>query len=162
LSVTFTEVAAGSTLTKNTPYLYFCGTGGITMPDPGEVIIDWAAQTVDKTDASFVANYSRKVTDGTENIYVLPGVVKETALQFQKAGEVSIRPFRAYLQAASAPAKINVMFDDATGIHAATAEQLEGIFNIYSIDGKLVRQNGDKMGLNKGVYIINGKKVVVK
>ena len=54
------------------------------------------------------------------------------------------------------------MFDDATGIHAATAEQLEGIFNIYSIDGKLVRQNGDKMGLNKGVYIINGKKVVVK
>lgn len=162
LSVTFTEVAAGSTLTKNTPYLYFCGTGGITMPDPGEVIIDWAAQTVDETDASFVANYSRKVTDGTENIYVLPGVVKETALQFQKAGEVSIRPFRAYLQAASAPAKINVMFDDATGIHAATAEQLEGIFNIYSIDGKLVRQNGDKMGLNKGVYIINGKKVVIK
>ena len=62
----------------------------------------------------------------------------------------------------TAPAKINVMFDDATGIHAATAEQLEGIFNIYSIDGKLVRQNGDKMGLNKGVYIINGKKVVVK
>ena len=162
LSVTFTEVAAGSTLTKNTPYLYFSSVGGVTMPDPGEVIIDWAAQTVDKTDASFVANYSRKVTDGTENIYVLPGVVKETALQFQKAGEVSIRPFRAYLQAASAPAKINVMFDDATGIHAATAEQLEGIFNIYSIDGKLVRQNGDKMGLNKGVYIINGKKVVVK
>ena len=162
LSVTFTEVAAGSTLTKNTPYLYFCGTDGITMPTPGEVTIDWAAQTVDETDASFVANYSRKVTDGTENIYVLPGVVKETALQFQKAGEVSIRPFRAYLQAASAPAKINVMFDDATGIHAATAEQLEGIFNIYSIDGKLVRQNGDKMGLNKGVYIINGKKVVVK
>jgi len=162
LSVTFTEVAAGSTLTKNTPYLYFSSVGGVTMTDPGEVIIDWAAQTVDETDASFVANYSRKVTDGTENIYVLPGVVKETALQFQKAGEVSIRPFRAYLQAASAPAKINVMFDDATGIHAATAEQLEGIFNIYSIDGKLVRQNGDKMGLNKGVYIINGKKVVVK
>ncbi len=162
LSVTFTEVVAGSTLTKNTPYLYFCGTGGITMPTPGEVTIDWAAQTVDETDASFVANYSRKITDGTENIYVLPGVVKETALQFQKAGEVSIRPFRAYLQAASAPAKINVMFDDATGIHAATAEQLEGIFNIYSIDGKLVRQNGDKMGLNKGVYIINGKKVVIK
>lgn len=162
LSVTFTEVAAGSTLTKNTPYLYFSSVGGVTMTDPGEVIIDWAAQTVAETDASFIANYSRKVTDGTENIYVLPGVVKETALQFQKAGEVSIRPFRAYLQAASAPAKINVMFDDATGIHAATAEQLEGIFNIYSIDGKLVRQNGDKMGLNKGVYIINGKKVVVK
>lgn len=162
LSVTFTEVEAGSTLTKNTPYLYFSSVGGVTMSNPGEVIIDWAAQTVDETDASFVANYSRKVTDGTENIYVLPGVVKETALQFQKAGEVSIRPFRAYLQAASAPAKINVMFDDATGIHAATAEQLEGIFNIYSIDGKLVRQNGDKMGLNKGVYIINGKKVVVK
>lgn len=163
LSVTFTEVEAGSTLTKNTPYLYFSSVGGVTMPSPDEVIIDWAAQTVGGTDASFIANYSRKVTNGTENIYVLPGVVKETALQFQKAGEVSIRPFRAYLQAASAPAKINVFFNDATGIHTATTEQLESIFNIYSIDGKLVRQNSNsKMGLNKGVYIINGKKVVVK
>lgn len=163
LSVTFTEVEAGSTLTKNTPYLYFSSVGGVTMPDPGEVIIDWAAQTVGGTDASFIANYSRKVTDGTENIYVLPGVVKETGLQFQKAGEVTISPFRAYLQAASAPAKINVFFNDATGIHTATTEQLESIFNIYSIDGKLVRQNSNsKMGLNKGVYIINGKKVVVK
>ena len=164
LSVTFTEVEAGSTLTKNTPYLYFSSVGGVTMPDPGEVIIDWAAQTVGGTDASFIANYSRKVTDGTENIYVLPGVVKETGLQFQKAGEVTISPFRAYLQTAAATgAKINVFFNDATGIHTATTEQLEGIFNIYSIDGKLVRQNSNsKMGLNKGVYIINGKKVVVK
>lgn len=164
LSVTFTEVEAGSTLTKNTPYLYFSSVGGVTMPDPGEVIIDWAAQTVDGTDASFVANYSRKVTDGTENIYVLPGVVQETGLQFQKAGEVTINPFRAYLQTAAATgAKINVFFNDATGIHTATTEQLESIFNIYSIDGKLVRQNSNsKMGLNKGVYIINGKKVVVK
>ena len=163
LSVTFTEVEAGSTLTKNTPYLYFSSVGGVTMPTPGEVIIDWLAETVDETDASFVANYSRKVTDGTEDIYVLPGVVQEADLVFQKAGEVVIRPFRAYLQATGAPAKINVMFEDATGIHAATAEQLESIFNIYSIDGKLVRQNSDnKMGLNKGVYIINGKKVVIK
>lgn len=160
VNITFTEAA---TLSANTPYLYYANAAVVSLNTPGVVTLDWNAQTVAETDASFVANYERKTITTEENIYVLPGVVSEAELEFRKAGAgATIRPFRAYLTVSGTPAKINVMFDDATGIHAATAEQLEGIFNIYSIDGKLVRQNGDKMGLNKGVYIINGKKVVVK
>lgn len=170
ITITFTEVAAGIKLTKNTPYLYYTPSDEIFLPTPGEVTIDWAAQTVDGTDASFVANYRNITADGTENIYVLPGIVEESGIKFYKAGnsatgeKATIRPFRAYITVpAASPARINVVFNDATGIHTATTEQLEGIFNIYSIDGKLVRQNTDsKIGLEKGIYIINGKKVVIK
>lgn len=45
----------------------------------------------------------------------------------------------------------------------ATDEQIAEIFNIYSIDGQLVRRNNTStLGLPRGLYIINGKKVVVK
>lgn len=170
VTITFTEIAAGSKLTKNTPYLYYTPSDEIYLPTPGEVTIDWAAETVNQTDASFVANYRNITADGTENIYVLPGIVEESGIKFYKAGnsatgeKATIRPFRAYITVpAASPARINVVFNDATGIHAATTEQLEGIFNIYSIDGKLVRQNTEsKVGLEKGIYIINGKKVVIK
>ncbi|MBR0490114.1 MAG: discoidin domain-containing protein [Prevotella sp.] len=164
ITLTFTEVTTGK-LTKNTPYLYYVSDGGIVMPDGGTVTIDWAAATNDQTTAAFVANYRNLTADGTENFYVLPGAVKEGGITFHKVGAgATIRPFRAYITVpAASPARINVVFNDATGIHAATTEQLEGIFNIYSIDGKLVRQNTEsKVGLEKGIYIINGKKVVIK
>ena len=43
---------------------------------------------------------------------------------------------------------------------AATGSELK---DIYSLDGRLVKsQAKDTNGLTKGVYIIDGKKVVVK
>ncbi|MBQ7423712.1 MAG: discoidin domain-containing protein [Prevotella sp.] len=164
VNITFTELEAGSTLTKNTPYLYYAGTGGITFNDPGEVVIDWDAQTAAHTEASFVANYKYKTAALSENIYVLPsGVSQESDVVFKKADNANIRPFRAYLTVPSGDAKINVLIDDATGIHSASADMLNALFNIYSIDGKVVRHNADTaVDLPKGVYIINGKKVVVK
>jgi hypothetical protein len=37
------------------------------------------------------------------------------------------------------------------------------VFNIYSIDGKIVKRNASSMfSLAPGAYIVNGKKVVVK
>ena len=49
-----------------------------------------------------------------------------------------------------------------TGINGVSAEKASKNAAIYSIDGKLVRANGDTKGLAKGVYIIGGKKIVVK
>ena len=62
------------------------------------------------------------------------------------------------------------MYEDATGIDFIGAESGSSTFtrgtsdgNVYSLDGKMVRQRGDKMdGLAKGIYIMNGKKVVVE
>lgn len=49
-----------------------------------------------------------------------------------------------------------------TGINGVSAEKASKNAAICSIDGKLVRANGDTKGLAKGVYIIGGKKIVVK
>lgn len=159
-TITFTEVTS---ITKNKPYLVYSGVGGITIPDAGPVIIDWADNETTGAAANFKNNYALQTLNDAK-YHVLPsGVDSEAGIEFKRASGATLRPFRAYLETNATSARINVVFDDATGIHAATTEQLEGIFNIYSIDGKLVRQNTEsKIGLEKGIYIINGKKVVIK
>lgn len=158
-AITFAEV---SEIKANKPYLVYAATGGITIPDPGTVIIDWDAQTASTDAASFTANYASMQGNGTQ--FVLPGAVLEDNLKLQATTGV-ISPFRAYLtiSAAAAGAKFDVLFEDATGIHAASTDAIEAIFNVYSVDGRLVKRNSDSMiGLKKGVYVINGKKVLVK
>lgn len=158
-AITFAEV---SEIKANKPYLVYAATGGITIPDPGTVTIDWDAQTASADAASFTANYASMQGNGTQ--FVLPGAVLEDNLKLQATTGV-ISPFRAYLtiSAAAAGAKFDVLFEDATGIHAASTDAIEAIFNVYSVDGRLVKRNSDSMiGLKKGVYVINGKKVLVK
>ena len=162
-TVTFTEV---NSLEAGKPYLVNSFAAALNFNDvTGAVDIDWTTTNEKKGDVTAVGTFKAMTLSASDNAYVLPGTITSTGdLSFQKAGNVTVRPFRAYITVpAASGARINVVFDDATGIHAATTEQLEGIFNIYSIDGKLVRQNTEsKIGLEKGIYIINGKKVVIK
>lgn len=162
-TVTFTEV---NSMEAGKPYLINSFAAVLNFNEGiGTVDIDWTTTDEKKGDATAVGTFEALTLSASDNAYVLPGNISSNGdLSFQKAGNVSVRPFRAYITIpVASDAKINVVFDDATGIHAATTEQLESIFNIYSIDGKLVRQNTDsKIGLEKGIYIINGKKVVVK
>lgn len=158
-AITFAEATS---IEANKPYLVYCAVGGITIPDPGAVTIDWEAQTNSAGAAAFMGNYAKKQGDGTQ--FVLPGAVLEDNLKLQATTGV-IGPFRAYLtiSGAAAGAKFNVLFEDATGIHAAPADAIEAIFNVYSVDGRLVKRNSDSMiGLKKGTYVINGRKVLVK
>lgn len=54
-----------------------------------------------------------------------------------------------------------VVFGDATGIQSIG--NADGIFDIYDIYGRLVKKDATSVkGLNKGVYMINGKKQIVK
>jgi len=74
-----------------------------------------------------------------------------------------INPFRAYLQVVnkSENAKIIVDFgddDDTTGIEEIIKNADKGNGKVYSVDGKFV--GDDTNGLGKGIYIINGKKVI--
>lgn len=60
-----------------------------------------------------------------------------------------------------------VRHDDATGIDINEALFNQGIFinktDIYSINGQLVRKNAENLkNLPKGIYIVNGKKFMVK
>ena len=46
-------------------------------------------------------------------------------------------------------------------IHSATAEDAPQ--HIYSLSGQLIRMNSTSVdGLSKGIYIVGGKKVIVK
>lgn len=59
---------------------------------------------------------------------------------------------------------VRLNIDETTGIDAALKNKEERIKkdgSVYGLDGRLVSRNG-KAGLGKGVYVVNGKKVVVK
>ena len=84
--------------------------------------------------------------------------------KFVKANTGSVKPFRTYVKVAgsqgAAPMAFGVNIEGTvTGINnvttAATAKEA-----IYNLQG--VRVSGDLKHLTKGVYIVNGQKVVVK
>ena len=95
-----------------------------------------------------------------------------------KASGLKLKPFRAYLHNTSGAQakKLRTMsvsrwddLDDESGTTTSIDELLEesGIFtsgaNVYDLNGVLVRKNTHTIqGLPKGIYIVNGKKHVVK
>ena len=58
---------------------------------------------------------------------------------------------------------ININLDgNATGIENIEQNQAD-IYDIYNLQGQLIRKNATSLnGLAKGIYIVNGKKVMVK
>lgn len=84
------------------------------------------------------------------------------------ANGANLKPFRAYFvvpvtDAAASARQLNIFYDDSiiTGIDAVeSAATTSG--DIYTIGGVLVAKDGNMSGLPKGIYIMNGKKYVVK
>lgn len=70
--------------------------------------------------------------------------------------------------AAQAGAKITYFFCDeneTTGIEEidmTPASVCKAQQNVYSLDGQLVHKGLSVEGLAKGIYIVNGKKVIIK
>jgi hypothetical protein len=78
--------------------------------------------------------------------------------QFRRADSGSIPAGKAYLMVASgedAPA-LDVVFGDATGIEAVKKAETVADGAYYNLAGQRVAQP------TKGLYIVNGKKVVIK
>jgi hypothetical protein len=153
----FTEV---STIEANMPYLFYVGSESLELTDVGTVTMNYDEKPLSTGIVDFVPNYHRQTLSGD---YVLPGnVMSKSDIVFHRADQCTVNPFRAYLSRVPAGARLNVLFDDATGIRAATDEQVEQIFDIFTIDGKKVRTGSRSLeGMPKGVYIINGKKTSV-
>ena len=79
---------------------------------------------------------------------------------FKSNGETTIKPFRAYLHVKEGvnPANVKLMIGGSTvtgldSIDAAAETESEAVYN-------LLGQHVNKT--QKGIYIVNGKKVVVK
>ena len=93
-------------------------------------------------------------TEANGNQYVL--VMNESNAQFTKATSGSIAAGKAYLEKAESESRIlNVVFaGEATGIKAIETAQADG--NIYNMAGQRVAAP------QKGLFIMNGKKVIIK
>lgn len=125
----------------------------------------------------FVGTYV-KCFDNNNNIpansYVLNGnnVGGTTGLWYYRTVETKTKGFRGWLQSANGQAskgieyEINGVVDqvngDVTAIEGIEAAQQHDA-NIYNLNGQLVRQGATSTeGLPSGLYIVGGKKVVVK
>ena len=89
--------------------------------------------------------------------YVI-GIKDGTSALYKVNSTVSIKPFRAYFTVADPSlARINLAFDDdeTTGINAVHGEGLM-VNGYYNLQGQRVENP------KKGLYIVNGKKVMVK
>ncbi len=130
-----------------------------------------------KQQVQFVGTYV-KCFDNNNNIpansYVLNGNNEggTAGLWYYRTVETKTKGFRGWLQSANGQAskgieyEINGVVDqvngDVTAIEGIEAEQQHDA-NIYNLNGQLVRQGATSTeGLPSGLYIVGGKKVVVK
>ena len=142
-SVTLNEVASGK-VPANTPVvLYKAGADGTAINVP----------VIASADA--VGSNDLKVSVGGEptNAYVLAN--KDSGVGFYKWAGGSLTSGKIYLQGASS-AREFLGFGDVTGIENLTPALSQGEGAWFDLQGRRVAQP------TKGLYIVNGKKVVIK
>lgn len=76
---------------------------------------------------------------------------------------MTLKGYRGYFHANDgAEASISVIFDDPSGVRDLTTAAPK-TFNVYSLSGQMIRRNATSLqGLTRGIYIVNGKKYLVK
>ena len=125
-----------------------------------------------------VLNTPRENTDDPTNYYLYDNVlypVKDTPVKLSSGLAYVVLPAETRSlfdnqpdDAAQAGAKITYFFCDeneTTGIEEidmTPASVCKTQQNVYSLDGQLVHKGLSVEGLAKGIYIVNGKKVIIK
>ena len=146
---------ATTSIEAGTPYLIKPKEGNIIDQTYSDVTLTaQSAKSVDYGDYKFVATYSpvTLATDKTELFLTTDGKLAYPA----SASEATMKGMRAYFQV---PASANVaLFVDGegtiTGIEEIDNSQLT-IDNVYNLNGQRVTQP------RKGLYIVNGKKLII-
>ena len=148
----------------NVPYLIKPAQAGNTYTFQGVAIK--AADNLEAGEGKikFVGNYEngKQLAEGD---YFIDA---NRNLFYSANGTETMKAFRAiFVSTAAAPAK--AMFFSIRGNSGETTgiedvKTLAGkTFDVYSIDGMLVRKNATNLnGLAKGVYVVNGKKYIAK
>ena len=123
-----------------------------------------------------VGTYVKKgdaVTTGTKAIPANSYILSDGLWYYSKVAVKNVKGLRGWLETGKAAPASDVKFF-INGIEEGEATAIEGIensmevskkrnSNIYNLNGQLVRSNSTSVdGLDKGIYIIGGKKVVVK
>ena len=153
----FTKVNDGvepAGITAGKPYLIYVEEA-ITAPKTflaAQVSAETPADDV-KGSATFKGTYTKMATGSLENMY---GVSSDNRIAKGNAS-TTMKGFRAYLEGALSSARIAII-DETTGI-----TRIYGAEEIIGKDDKVYDLNGRRVeNAKKGVYIVNGKKIVVK
>lgn len=148
-----TATPVSGTIDANTPVL-LNGNGSATFTGVNVAIVADAANTEGAMTGVFEQGYV------PQNSYVLQN--QTGGLGFYKVAveeTITIKPFRAYLTAQNAGARLSIKFvdnDEPTGIENLTPALSESEGAVYDLQGRRVEK------ATKGLYIKNGKKVIIK
>ena len=150
-NVVFTKVTE---VGANTPFI----TVGYNKGEENE--LTWSNK-------GFVATTDIKFSDAFKGVYApqnaegLYGINDKGELQKGATG-TTIKPFHAFYQAAEGetPAAKISFEGEATGINNVAATVANGA--VYDLSGRRVAEKLAGASLVKGIYVVNGKKVVVK
>ena len=158
-NVTFTKKES-QTFEASQPYVIHN-----TNDENTDLVVDGTVNALlnftETTQGAMHSVFSLKTTNSsTENMYVLWGEdeSEKGKIVFHAAKGVSLGAFRAYFtgNAASAAPLLGMVDDNGTtGINSVERGALS-VEGCYTLDGRRVAQP------TKGLYIVNGKKVVIK
>ena len=153
----YTVTVEGTTATLNSIKDKKIAAGtGIILKGSGDVKIPLTTEDTDD-----VTGNQLKVSDGTVTgdgtIYVLANKTSHGVGFYKLKDGAKIAAGKAYLQIpAGSPAMEFVGFGETTGIENLTPALSEGDGAVYNLNGQHVAQP------TKGLYIVNGKKIIVK
>ena len=182
--LTFTLQKDADVLNANEPYIFWGAEGSLDTrgQSAGKTDGKFTIGAITSTDHNAAANHSGfpgtyaykkitrydkdKVSEAAETRFIYNAA--NGVFSVVSANGANLKPFRAYFvigvtDAAAGARQLNIFFDDSiiTGIDSVeTTAPTSG--DIYTIGGVLVAKDGNMSGLPKGIYIMNGKKYVVK
>ena len=165
-TLTFTKVADGN-LAANTPYLiYFEKEQDLSVyPIYMSAEIESSMpESVIFGDVTFTGNYTAGMS-----MVGLYGVAEQNGAQYIMKGSAgsTLGSTGAYFTVSGTTAGVNTLSLDiegegTTGIESIVAEEGQ-TFDVYTLTGVKVRTAATGLdGLQRGIYIVNGKKVLVK
>ena len=142
----------GNTIEANVPVLIGDATAS-TEQSIGGVVFKSGEAKVEGTNFDFVGTYTASTTIAAGDYFIGNGAL------YKSAGATTIKAFRAYIKAKEASSGEVKMFIDGleTAIDGLTPDpSLSTRGEIYNIAGQRVSK------AQKGIYIVNGKKALIK
>ena len=128
-----------------------------TIPVYGDIVINLSN--------SMIGTYKQETVIAEDKLFLSNNKF------YYSTGTAKMKAFRAYFDfydkltdksAGVSNAKISMFFDETTGISDIKSKTKVDSDAVYNINGQYVGKNIDLNKLPKGVYIINGKKKIVK